>query len=72
MTELNPSYQDAAHATPRDDVIRQLASLETGLSKAEAALRINQFGPNSLPVSKPQPAWANTCSTAKLELAFMA
>ncbi|PWC06458.1 cation-translocating P-type ATPase [Mycetocola zhujimingii] len=46
----------AAHAQESDAVLAQLGSTPNGLSTADAAARLNQYGPNRLAEGKPRPA----------------
>lgn len=43
----------AAHARAIDDVFSELKTSRHGLSQAEAAHRLQRFGPNALPTTKP-------------------
>jgi magnesium-transporting ATPase (P-type) len=48
--------QESWHALPLPEVFAATEAHETGLSAAEAASRLQRFGPNELPQSPP-PAW---------------
>ncbi len=56
-TELATTIADAPYACDSEALIELLASTKVGLSKTEAAARLAQFGPNTLPSAKPVPAW---------------
>ena len=45
------------HALPIPDVLRQLVTSAEGLSGAEAAARLERYGPNALQVARPISPW---------------
>ena len=47
----------APWATPVDEVVSQLGSTSAGLSDADAAQRLDRFGPNRLASTPPTPLW---------------
>ena len=45
------------HAMPGDEVLRAWAGSPNGLAPAEAAARLSRFGPNTIAIEPPEPAW---------------
>jgi len=45
------------HALPADEVLSRFESSPAGLAEAEAARRLDRWGPNRLEVAPPVPAW---------------
>lgn len=56
---MNPTTQEltAWHAISVDELSKQLAANEHGLSEREAASRLAKYGPNHLPQKPPVPLW---------------
>lgn len=52
-----PNLPEHAYAQSHQQVTEQWQSRSQGLNPAEAAQRLQQFGPNSLPAAPPIPAW---------------
>ncbi len=53
-----PPVEEAWHARSREETARRLSSdLVRGLSRAEAARRLERTGPNALPEPRPLPSW---------------
>lgn len=49
--------QEHAYQQSTERVLSQLNSQSEGLSVADAAERLNTYGPNALPEKKGKPAW---------------
>jgi calcium-translocating P-type ATPase len=49
--------KDAFYSRSTEDVFAHFNSQPDGLSQADAALRMQEAGPNELPTKKPRPAW---------------
>ncbi len=47
----------APHALPQEELLRALQSSRQGLSRQEAATRLQRFGPNALPRARPPQPW---------------
>jgi len=46
------------HSLPRDEVLKRLDTSRDGLASAEAAHRLERYGPNRLDIKPPTSAWA--------------
>jgi magnesium-transporting ATPase (P-type) len=59
LTPINPQTVDAVrwHSQPVEEVYTQLQTNPDGLDQSEAAARLQQFGPNTLPAPKPPALW---------------
>ena len=53
VTHSESTSSLAWHAQPAEAVVRTLATTRLGLSRDEAARRLNSYGPNALPEQKP-------------------
>ena len=56
---IHHSQQPVAawHSLGLDDVLQQLDVSEHGLGEGQAAVRLSQYGPNTLPLKPPAALW---------------
>src|SRR5262245_9181488 len=63
--QSGPTSNLAWHAQPVDVVIRTLATTTSGLSRDEAALRLDSYGPNELQAFERTSAWQTLAAQFK-------
>ena len=55
--KVDEDQLQSAHAHPAHEVLASLGSTAQGLSSAQAAARLAQYGPNALPQARSRPPW---------------